>query len=684
MDERATVENDPLYRAAVEELAQATDPRPEHLARARAAARGVGFLVLALSVAVDIAWALDFDAFNSVLPGSPETRFWTASGLGLVALLIAFPPPHRSPLRSRVWRFGAVVVIAVNAFFLLEYAAGVSIAQDNPFNLDPSSSRFPRRPPAMAALNLMLLGIASLQLARNRVRQAQWVALVVLAIAVVALNAYAFDASRLFSIGVFSTMTLRSAIATLLLSLALLSLTAGAGFMTLISGSGNGSLLVRRILPASMVAQLLVGSATYQAVDHLDASPPFAFAVGATLSMGIVAVLVGYQGHTLRNSDLHRTGAETALSQMREVLETRNALARRLRASERQVRQIIESTPDGFVSVDSAGCVTEWNAAAERMFGYSPDEVMGRPLHEIIVPEYRRAAYANGFGDYVARMPNISGRPMQVMAARRDGHLIPIELTIWPPNNTSSNTLFHAFARDITDRKAAEQQLLQVNNDLQEFAAVAAHDLRNPLVAIRLSAELLETYTEGEHTHEQASEWIARIIGATNRGQELIADLLEYSRFSNPTHERVAVDLNLLVKDVVDELREGTDRPLNMYVADLPTIDGDEPRLRQLFANLIGNAGKYVPSDRDPTLHITARETPTGHEILVADNGNGVPDSDKESIFAIFQRGSTTDGQPGTGLGLAICRKVMERHGGSIRVEDAPGGGACFVVAFPR
>jgi PAS domain S-box-containing protein len=684
MDDKATVVNDPLYRAAVAELTQATDPQPRHLARARAAARAVGFLVLALSIAVDLAWALDYNAFNSILPGSPETRFWTASGLGLVALLIAFPPPHRSPLRNRAWRVGAVVVIAVNAFFLFEYAAGVSIAPDSSLNLDAPSSRFPHRPSAMVALTLTLLGMSCLQLARERVRQAQGIALVILAIAVVALNAYAFDASRLFTLGVFSTMTLRSAIATLLLSLALLSLTASAGFMTLISGSGNGSLLVRRVLPASMIAQLVVGSATFQAVDHLDASPPLAFAVGTTLSMAIVAVLVGYQGHALRNSDLHRTGAETALSQMREVLETRNALARRLRASERQVRQIIESTPDGFVSVDSAGCVTEWNAAAERMFGYSHEEVSGRPLHDIIVPEYRRGAYADGFGDFLSRMPDMAGRPMQVMAARRDGHLIPIELTIWPPNNNASNTMFHAFARDITDRRAAEEQLVQVNSDLQEFAAVAAHDLRNPLVAIRLSAELLETYTEGERTHEQASEWIARIIGATNRGQELISDLLEYSRFSNPSTERVAVDLNLLVQEVVAEHREGTDRPLHIDVAVLPTINGDESRLRQLFANLIGNAGKYVPSDREPTLHITARETPTGHEILVADNGNGVPDSDKESIFAIFQRGSTTHGQPGTGLGLAICRKVMERHGGSIRVEDGPGGGACFVVEFPR
>lgn len=228
------------------------------------------------------------------------------------------------------------------------------------------------------------------------------------------------------------------------------------------------------------------------------------------------------------------------------------------------------------------------------------------------------------------------------------------------------------------------KELQRSNEDLQQFAYVASHDMKEPLRMISSYSSLLQKRYE-DKLGRDADIFIGYIVDGVRRMELLITDLLEYSRAGESKNEQqLPVDPEIVLSGVLDNLKVTmADARAKVTHDPLPVVNYDPVRLAQLLQNLIGNAIKYRSPERTPLIHLSA--VLTEHETLfsVRDNGPGIPPEHREDIFGIFKRlhGKEVDG---TGIGLAMCRKIVERHGGRIWVDSEPGQGATFCFTVPH
>ncbi len=244
--------------------------------------------------------------------------------------------------------------------------------------------------------------------------------------------------------------------------------------------------------------------------------------------------------------------------------------------------------------------------------------------------------------------------------------------------------------RDITGHREAEdervrftEELQRSNEELQRFAYVASHDLQEPLRSIISFSQLLERRYKGR-LDEDADEYIAFIVEGGNRMQTLIQDLLQLSRVETTARPLEPTDAG----EVVDGVLHAMETPIReadarIEVGDLPVVMADAAQLAQVFANLIANALKYRRQDVPPEIRISAERTGRVWRFAVQDNGIGIEAEYFDRIFVIFQRLHTKEEYDGTGIGLAVVKKIVERHGGRIRVESTPGEGSTFFFTLP-
>ena len=235
---------------------------------------------------------------------------------------------------------------------------------------------------------------------------------------------------------------------------------------------------------------------------------------------------------------------------------------------------------------------------------------------------------------------------------------------------------------ELADAKA---RLERSNEELQRFATVASHDLREPLRVVSGFAELLGR-RYGDQLGEQGGHFIEAITGGVARMDEMISDLLAYARAGRQDAPREEVDLTALVRGTIATLDVAIkEAGAEVTLEPLPTITGDPRGLNQLFQNLIANAIKFA-GDEPPRVRIWAAEVPGAWRFSIRDNGIGISPGDAERIFGMFTRLHSTERYPGTGVGLAVCQRIVEAHGGRIWVEAPPGGGSqfMFTIADPR
>jgi len=227
--------------------------------------------------------------------------------------------------------------------------------------------------------------------------------------------------------------------------------------------------------------------------------------------------------------------------------------------------------------------------------------------------------------------------------------------------------------------------LQESNRDLEDFAYVASHDLQEPLRKISAFSERLEKQL-GDEIDDRSADYLDRISSASVRMQGLINDLLAYSRSTASAEALVPMDLSEIVGDVVKDLEVAiAEAGATISVGSLPVIDSDASQLRQVFQNLIGNAIKFRRPGVSPEIRIESAAFGPRWLIRVSDNGIGFDTKYAEKIFTVFQRLHGRSEYAGTGIGLAIVRKVVERHGGTIRAEvDPDQPGASFVIDLPR
>jgi PAS domain S-box-containing protein len=662
--------------------------------RVRTLVRGAGVagvVVAAIGLVVIVGWVFGIPALTRIAPDLVTMKLTTAVCLVLLGAAIAASASAQITGKPQGMRASVVLALPVLVVALMtgvEQVLGLTLPTDNPFGLDPGDplTPVPGRMAQMTAVSFVALSVAIVLSARRMVRSAQTLAVVAATIGVTSVVGYTYGVRGLYGVGPFNTMAVHTGVAVAVAGLGVLFLRPCGGYVAVFVGNTAGGVIMRRVLPWALLLPYAGGAVIVAGLREGLYDGPVAMAIFVTVVANVGAALVWFQGEHLRDVDLRRGGAEDALRVSQEILADKARIEAELAASVRRTRQILATAADAYIAIDTHGRVTDWNDSAATVFGWSRNEAVGEYLENLIIPPNHAAAHQAGITRYLhtGEAP-ILGQQLELEALNRSGARIPVELTVWADQEETAEG-FHAFVRDITARKRAEQNLRRLNADLTEFAAIAAHDLRSPLTTIQMQADLVLAELEAaDWGPEETRHWIERIGRTADRGVLLIDDLLSYVSIGREAHSPRPVDLDALTRDVADAQLSVAGRPATCSVGRLPVVAGDEALLRQLVANLVGNAIKYVPADRMPEVVVDAvvEVVEDRCTLRVSDNGAGFSDDERERVFEMFQRGSGSASVPGTGIGLAICRRVAERHGGRIWIDPSPTGGSRICVELP-
>ena len=349
---------------------------------------------------------------------------------------------------------------------------------------------------------------------------------------------------------------------------------------------------------------------------------------------------------------------------------------------------IVESSDDAIVSKDLRGVIRSWNSGAERIFGYSASEVIGKPI-TIIIPT-DRLEEETGILQRLQRGERIEH--FETQRRTKDGRLLSVSLTVSPIRDASGKIIGASkVARDITERETQElalrdanAALTRANSDLQQFAYSASHDLQEPIRSISVYGEMLSK-RYSDLLDAKGLQYLGFMTSGARHMEMLVKDLLAYTQTSEALSEPGAVDAGVALELTLANVAEAIRQAEAVITHDaLPKVRMHEVELQQLFQNIIGNALKYRKEDEAPRIHISAQLAEGRWLFSIRDNGIGIAPAYKDTIFGIFKRLHTDAKYSGTGIGLAICQKIVERNGGRIWVESELGQGATFFFTLPR
>jgi PAS domain S-box-containing protein len=352
--------------------------------------------------------------------------------------------------------------------------------------------------------------------------------------------------------------------------------------------------------------------------------------------------------------------------------------------SDAKYRGLLEAAPDAMVVVNQRGEIVLLNAQAENQFGYRRDELVGQMVKNIVPAGFAERLVADALRSAEDAQAQEMGTGIELSGRRKDGSTFPIEIML-SPLGSADGVLVTVAIRNITRRKEAEALLLanvrelsRSNEELAQFAYMASHDLQEPLRMVASYTQLLSRRYKGK-LDSDADEFIAFAVDGANRMQQLIRDLLTYSRVGTEGEKLLSTSSERALQVALLNLRVATDENGAVVTHDaLPTVIADETQLVQLFQNLVGNGIKYHGAGV-PRVHVSAaRDGDAKWLFSVKDNGIGIEARYFEKIFGVFQRLHKREEFAGTGIGLAICKKIVDRHGGSISVASEPGKGSTF------
>ena len=388
-------------------------------------------------------------------------------------------------------------------------------------------------------------------------------------------------------------------------------------------------------------------------------------------------------------------------------------------------RSLIEASLDPLVTISPDGTISDANEATVNVTGVSREELVGTDFSNYFTePDKAKAGYEKVF-----REGSVTDYSLEIL--HRNGRITPVlyNATVFKDESGGVAGVFAA-ARDITEQKRAEDALLKAYNELddrvkertielqeananlekeiaerkatadklrkksqelersnlelQQFAYIASHDLQEPLRAISGFTELLEKRYKGQ-LDERADKYIHFIIDGTRQMNQVIHDLLAYSRVQTKAHEFEFIDMNQSLKQALLNLQVSIqEKKAVIRTETLPWIYADGIQITQLFQNLIGNALKFQKPGITPEINVSVRKAGEMWIISVTDNGIGIDPQYSDRIFKIFQRLHAKGEYEGTGIGLAICKRIVERHGGEISVRSEPGVGSTFSFSLPR
>jgi PAS domain S-box-containing protein len=406
---------------------------------------------------------------------------------------------------------------------------------------------------------------------------------------------------------------------------------------------------------------------------------------GAVVSLANRTVLISRTGAEHRIEDSAAPIRDEAGSAVGAVLVFRDVSERRRTELARaHLAAIVDSSEDAIVSKTLQGIILSWNTGAERLFGYSSSEAVGQPITILIPPER-----INEEGEILARIARGERiEHFETVRVTKDGHRLDISLTVSPIRDVSGEIIgVSKIARDITDRKLAEQALREADRKKDEFIALLSHELRNPLAPMRSALQVMRIAPSDAKALTGARDVMERQLGHMVR---LIDDLLDISRIGQKKLElrRTRVTLADVVNSAVETARPVIDAAGHRLAVSLPAspvhLDGDLTRLSQVFSNLLTNSAKYTHPGG--SIELVAEATNGKVRVSVRDNGIGVPADALESIFDMFSQvdRSLEHSTGGLGIGLALVRGLVEMHGGTVTAaSDGQDRGSTFTVTLP-
>lgn len=636
-----------------------------------------GASVAALGGLVVAGWLTVAVALIQVLPGLPPMQYNTALGFMIcgAALLTA-----ALDLRRPTALLGGLTA-ALGLATLCQYFSHADLGIDdllgetylltgvsNPGRMAPNSAV------ALSLIGVALLGLSSPSFSRSRHLFPALLGSIVIALGTAALVGYAAGVPGAYGWGDFNRMSVHTALGFILV---------GGGLVGLAWNAAQGEPSeAPPWVPA--LAAVAVGTVTLCMWYALAVGPgrnmPPAGPNSAvndpalpnvTLAAGLLSALL--LGWSLRVEQTSRRRA-------RSLAASNLALNHQSRAREKaeetlhQLAAIVEHSNDAIIATTLDGTILTWNRGAERLYGYTEEEVRGR--HVSLLQSYKREG-----GDLFQKiMRGERIEQLELVNLTKDGRKIDVALTVSPMLDRNGRAIgASTIARDITDRKHVEQLK-------DEFVSTVSHELRTPLTAIKGFIELVSDGDAGPLSEAQR-EFLQIASRNTDRLGNLINDLLDVNRIESQQFEirSDATDLAAVLEDVVATFRplaEAKGLEFRCHIDPVPKLLADGPRLVQVFSNLVSNAIKYTPQGE---VGLRARRAQSEIEVVVHDSGIGLSREEQAQLFTKFFRGRNrvVADTGGTGLGLVIAKAIIERHNGRIEVASVPGEGTHFRVVLP-
>jgi PAS domain S-box-containing protein len=356
-------------------------------------------------------------------------------------------------------------------------------------------------------------------------------------------------------------------------------------------------------------------------------------------------------------------------------------ITQRKKSEKRLLEQayLLDLSSDAILVRDAQDRIVDWNKAAERMYGFTREEALGKISHELLRTEFPEPLPA--IREILLRDGRWSG---ELSHLRRAGSRI-ITLSRWVAERDQKSDLIRILEsnNDITERVRVQEELRRANQDLEQFAFSASHDLQEPIRSIKLYSELLACEF-GDNLHPDARRYLEYLRSGATRMETLVRDLLAYTRAGLSDEPAEITDANKALQAALSALSGATTEARVRITSDpLPTVQVRATHLEQLFQNLISNAIKYRSPDRAPEVHIGAKRQKLQWDFTVSDNGIGIEPEYKENIFGLFKRLHTSEEYSGTGIGLAICQRIIDRYHGRIWVESETSKGSTFHFTLP-
>lgn len=633
-----------------------------------------GILVIIIGVVVLIGWAINISILKS--PGSGFSTIKSNVGLAFILIGLSLWLQQSKRINHNNRRIAQILALAaalIGLLTLIEYVFSYDLGIDQLLFKEAAgaiNTSSPNRMAISAALSLVLAGIALMSLdskIKSTVKPTQIFALIGGLLSLLALIGYVYGVSELYHIPQYTGIAIYAALTFALLFLGILFARPETGIMTILTSKSLGGVLARRLLPVVIILPFALGlvwqlGENANLYDHAFANALFAFSTIIFLVLFLWATIIP----------------------INRIDNQRKKVQEELRLSNIYNRSLIEASIDPLVTIGPDGKITDVNGATEKVTGYSRNRLIGTVFSDYFTqPEKAREGYQRVFKEGI-----VVDYPLEIK--HKDGRTTPVLYNASIYKDVTGTVIgVFAAARDITERKKAEkllklkiEELARSNAELEQFAYVSSHDLQEPLRMIGSYLQLLERRYKGQ-LDDKADKYIYYAVDGASRMQNLIDDLLTFSRVTTRAKELGPTDCEAIYDRVVSTLTVSIkENDAEITHDPLPEVIADDVQIGQVFQNLISNALKFR-GDENPKIHISARRDDNQWLFSVKDNGIGIDPKHAERIFEVFKRLHKRREYPGTGIGLSICKKIVERHGGSIWVESQLGEGSTFYFTLP-